>query len=126
MAISPVWTENQPVSWTGRNGSNGIDAGASASFPIDLANLGADRAEVQLDIIISNADSVTVQVLGSADSGTTDDTTVLEAYTVSANDRRTIILTGAFRRIKVTNNDGASDATGVVSALFAWRNWVSN
>lgn len=117
--ISPSWTENV----TGRSAAT-IGTGATATVDIDLDNLGADRADVQVDITIGSASSVTVSVFGSPDSGTTDDTTGLMEYTVSANDRRTLILTGNHRQISITNNDG-SNATGNVAVIYAWRQWTS-
>ena len=117
--ITATWTE----AVEGRAAAT-ISAGATATIDIDLDNLGADRADAQIGITIGSASSVTVNVFGSPDSGTTDDTTALISYTVTANDRRTIVLDGAFRQISITNNDG-SNATGNVSVYYAWRTWVS-
>lgn len=117
--IKPVWTENVSV----RSAATLASAG-TATHDIDLDNLGADRSDVQIDIIIGSSSGVTVEVFGSPDSGTTDDTLALLTYTVAANDRRTLRLTGAYRQIKLTNNDG-SNATGNITIIHAWRNWNS-
>jgi len=117
--IKPVWTENVSV----RSAAT-LAAGATATHDIDLDNLGADLSEVQIDIAIGSASSVTVEIFGSPDSGTTDDTTALLSYTVDANDRRTLQLGGAYRQIKLTNDDG-SNATGNITIIHAWRQWDS-
>lgn len=117
--ITATWTEGVSL----RSAAT-IAASGTATADVDLDNLGADRADVQIDITIGTSSGVTVEVFGSPDSGTTDDTTPLLSYTVSANDRRTIVLTGAYRQIKWTNNDG-SNATGNIAADYAWRNWTS-
>ena len=117
--ISPTWTENISV----RSAAT-LAAAASATHDIDLDNLGADRSDVQIDIIVGSSSGVTVEIFGSPDSGTTDDTTPLMSYTVSADDRRTLTLTGAYRQIKLTNNDG-SNATGNITIIHAWRQWSS-
>lgn len=117
--ISPNWTEAVSL-----RAAATLAASGTATNDIDLDTLGADRSEVQVDITIGSSTGVTVEVFGSTDSGTTDDTTPLLAYTVAANDRRTLILTGAYRQIKLTNNDG-TNATGNIGIDHAWRQWTS-
>lgn len=117
--ISPSWTEAVVL----RSAAT-LAASGNAGYDIDLDTLGADRSDVQIDITIGSSSGVTVDVFGSPDSGTTDDTTALLSYTVAANDRRTITLTGAFRRVEITNNDG-SNATGNIAIQHAWRQWTS-
>lgn len=117
--ITPTWTEGVSL----RSAAT-IAASGTATADVDLDNLGADRADVQIDITIGSSSGVKVEIFGSPDSGTTDDTTALLSYTVTANDRRTITLTGAYRQVKWTNNDG-TNATGNISAAYAWRNWTS-
>ena len=117
--ISPSWTENVSV----RSAAT-ISAGATATHDIDLDTLGADLSETQIDITIGSSSGVTVEIFGSPDSGTTDDTTALVSYTVAANDRRSLSLTGAYRQIKLTNDDG-SNATGNIAIIHAWRQWTS-
>ena len=117
--ISSSWTENVSV----RSAAT-IAAGATATHDIDLDTLGADLSEVQIDITIGSSSGVTVEIFGSPDSGVTDDTTALVSYTVAASDRRTIALTGAYRQVKLTNNDG-SNATGNIAIIHAWRQWTS-
>ena len=117
--ISPTWTENVSV----RSAAT-LAAGTTATHDIDLDNLGADRSDVQIDITIGSSSGVTVKIFGSPDSGTTDDTTALVSYTVAANDRRTIALTGPYRQISLTNDDG-SNATGNIAIDHAWRQWTS-
>lgn len=117
--IKPVWTENVSV----RSAAT-LAAGGTATHDIDLDNLGADRSDVQIDITIGSSSGVTVEVFGSPDSGTTDDTTPLMSYTVDVSDRRTLVLTGPYRQIKLTNNDG-SNATGNIAIDHAWRQWDS-
>lgn len=101
-----------------------IAAGATEVIDVDLATAGYDLFELQLDIVIGSASSVTVSVYGSADTGTTDDITALQTYSVIANDRRTLFLSGAHRQVSITNDDG-SNATGNISALGAGRSWFS-
>ncbi len=117
--ISPSWTENVSV----RSAAT-LAASGTATHDIDLDNLGADRSDVQIDITIGSSSGVTVEIFGSPDDGTTDDTTALLTYTVAANDRRTLVLTGAYRQIKLTNDDGAN-ATGNIAIKHAWRQWTS-
>ena len=117
--IKPSWTRSVVL-----RAAATLAAGASATVDIDLENLGADLSEPQIDIIIGASSGVTVEIFGSPDDGTTDDTTALISYTVAANDRRTIALTGAHRQIKLTNNDG-SNATGNIAIQHAWRQWTS-
>lgn len=117
--IKPVWTENVSV----RSAAT-LAASGTATHDIDLNTLGADRSDVQIDIVIGSSTGVTVEIFGSPDSGTTDDTTPIVTYLTDANDRRTITLTGPYRQIKLTNNDG-SNATGNITIVHAWRNWSS-
>ena len=117
--ISPSWTEAVSV----RTAAT-LAASTTSPHNIDLAALGADRSDVQIDIIIGDASGVLVEIVGSPDSGTTEDTTALLSYVVTANDRRTLIMTGAYRRIKLTNQD-ATDATGNIAIQHAWRQWTS-
>lgn len=117
--IKPVWTRNVVL----RTAAT-LAAGTTSLHDIDLNNLGADLAEPQIDIIKGSASSITVEFFASPDDGTTDDTTPLFEYTVSADDRRTIPITGAYRQIALTNNDG-SNATGNIAIIYAWRQWDS-
>lgn len=117
--ISPSWTEAVVL----RSAAT-LAASGTATYDIDLDTLGADRSDIQVNITIGSSSGVTVEIFGSPDSGTTDDTTALVSYTVSANDIRTITVTGAYRQIKLTNNDG-SNATGNISIQHAWRQWTS-
>lgn len=117
--ITADWTEDVEL-----RAAATLAAGATATHDIDLDNLGADRVDVQIDIVLGSSSGVTVEIYGSPDSGTTDDTEPLVAYTVSANDRRTIQLTGAFRQISLTE-DGGSNATGNITIKYAWRQWDS-
>ena len=117
--ISPTWTENVAV-----RASATLASGASDTNDIDLDNLSADRSDIQVNITIGSASSVTVEFFGSSDSGTTDDTTPLHSYVVTVNDTRTISMTGPYVAVKLTNNDGGN-ATGNIVIDHAWRQWTS-
>lgn len=118
--IKPNWTENVSL-----RSAAPLAASGTSPHDIDLDNLGADRADAQIDISIGSSSGVTVEIAGSPDSGTTNDTTPLLSYTVAANDRRTLTLTGAYRQINLTNNDDIN-ATGNIAIIYAWRNSVSS
>ena len=117
--ITPLWTENVSI----RSAAT-LAASGTATHDVDLDNLGADRYDIQVDITIGSSSGVTVEIFGSPDSGTTDDTTALMSYTVDASDRRTLVVTGPYRQVKLTNDDG-TNATGNIAIIGAWRNWDS-
>lgn len=119
VTTSPSWTEGVSL-----RAAATLGAGASATHDIDLDTLGADAVEAQISITKGSASSITVNIFGSPDSGTTDDTTPMLTYTVTADDRRTLRLSGAYRQIQLVNNDG-SNATGNIAITYAWRQWTS-
>lgn len=117
--IAPTWTENVSI----RSAAT-LAASGTAGYDLDLDNLGADLYEVQIDITIGSASGVVVEVFGSPDSGTTDDDVPLVTYTATASEVRTLTLSGAHRRVVLTNLDG-SNATGNIAIKGAWRQWTS-
>ena len=117
--IKPVWTEAVVI-----RADASLATSTTAAYDLDLDNLGADRYEVQIDIDIGSSTGCRVDIFGSPDSGTTDDTTALMSYTVAADDIRTLVLEGAFRVVSVTNEDGSNAVTGV-EINGAWRQWNS-
>lgn len=117
--IKPVWTEGVSI----RSAAT-LAAAATAGYDLDLDTLGADAYEVQINITIGSSSGVTVEVFGSANSGTVDDDVPIVAYTTGTTEIRTLRLAGAHRRLLLTNDDG-SNATGNISILGAWRQWDS-
>ena len=118
--VAPSWTENVSI----RSAAT-LAAAGTATYDLDLANLGADRYDVQIDTTIGSSSGVVVEVFGSPDSGTTDDDVALLSYTVTASEIRTVILSGPYRQIKLTNLDG-SNATGNIAIKGAWRQWTTS
>ena len=122
--IKPVWTENVNLHTSGT-----VAAGASATDDIDLDNLGADRVDVTVEIVFgaSPDNDVLVEVFGSNNGGTDDDTEPLMSFAIasaaSATKRKTFSVTGAYRAIKVTNQDSADNVT--YDSWYAWRQWSS-
>lgn len=118
--IKPTWTENVE-----NRASATLAAGTSDTNDIDLDTLGADLCDVQVNLVIGSSTGITVEVFGSPDSGTIDDTVPVLSFTMTATDKRSFKLAGmAYAAIKVTNDDG-SNATGVLAIKFAWRQWNS-
>ena len=123
--IKPVWTENVNLHTSGT-----IAAGANVTDDIDLDNLGADVVAIVIEIIFGATpdDDVLVEIFGSSDSGTNDDTEPITAFTIvetaSATKRKTIVLKDvAYIAVKVTNNDSADTVT--YDSWFAHRQWDS-
>ena len=110
-SITAAWTENQAVATL--DGAT-ITQGASATGDIDLAGLGFIGVKVQIKITYGAAvdDNTTIEVFGSADSGTTDDTVPIwsQSVTYNAGGVATVsftILNEPYIAIKVTNTTGA-------------------
>lgn len=119
--ITPNWTENVSL----RSAATLAAAGTDTN-DIDAANLGADALMITTDITLGSSSGVTVEFFRSANSGANDDDNAFMAYTVTADERRTVALYGeAYVAVKITNDDG-SNATGNVSQIYAWRNWSSS
>lgn len=123
--IKPDWTENVNV-----HSSASLSSGSSATDDIDLDTLGADKVFLTIEIIFGSTPdgNVLVEVFGSADSGTNDDTEPLFSYTVeegvSATKRKSIEIPSLpYIAITVTNNDTTDSVT--YEAWQAWRNWNS-
>ncbi len=117
--ITATWTENVTLRAAATLAAAGV-----ATHDIDLATNGYDRVDVQVDVVIGSSTGVTVRVYGSPDSGTTVDDQPLLVYSISADDTRTLVLTGAYRQISLTNDDG-TNATGNITILYAGRKWTS-
>lgn len=120
--ITPNWTENVSLRSASALGIAGTDTN-----DIDAANLGADALMITTDIALgSSTAGVTVEFFRSANSGTNDDDNAFMAYTVTADERRTVAIYGEpYVAVKLTNDDGSTD-TGNVSQIYAWRNWSSS
>ena len=123
--IKPVWTENVNLHTSGT-----IAAGASVTDDIDLDTLGADACAIVIEIVFGATpdNDVLVEIFGSSNSGTDDDTEPITAFTIadtaSTTKRKTIVLKDvAYIAVKVTNNDSADTVT--YEAWQAWRQWNS-
>lgn len=118
--ITADWTEAQTL-----HSSSSITAGSSATDDIDLDNLGAIAVMIQIEIIFGGTPdaNVLVEILGSVDSGTQDDTEVLHSFTIedtaSATKRQSIVVHDvAYLAVRVTNNDTTDSVT--YDGLYAW------
>lgn len=123
--IKPVWTENVNLHTSGT-----VAAAASATDDIDLNTLGADVVAIVIEIIFGGSPDgdVLVEIFGSSDSGTKDDTLPLTSFIIprstSATKRKTIVIKDvAYIAVKITNNDSADNVT--YDSWFAWRQWSS-
>lgn len=119
----PVWAENVNLHTSGA-----VAAGASATDDIDLDTLGADLVSVVVEIVFGATPDgdVLVEVFGSTDSGTNDDTEPLLSFTIEetadATKRKSFALGGIpYAAIKVTNNDTTDSVT--YDSWYAWRQW---
>lgn len=125
VTLNPSWTENVNL-----HTSAALAAAATATDDIDLDTLGADQANVTIEIVFGasvDGDTV-VNIFASSNSGTDDDTIPIASITIVAvNDatvRRTIAVIGhPYIAVAVTNNDTTDNVT--YEAWFAWREWVS-
>ena len=119
--ITADWAEAQTL-----HSSSSISAGSSVTDDIDLDNLGALGVAIQIEIIFGGTPdaNVLVEILGSVDSGTQDDTEVIHSFTIedtaSATKRGPTITVFDFPYIavRVTNNDSTDSVT--YDGLFAW------
>lgn len=118
--ITPNWTEDAPLRTAATLAAAGTDTN-----DIDAAFLGADALMITTDITLGSSSGVTVEFFRSANSGMNDDNNAFMAYTVTADERRTVAIYGeAYVAVKITNDDGSNN-TGSISQIFAWRNWSS-
>ena len=120
--VGPTWTSSADVIASGT-----IGAGSNSTGNVDLEDTSKyDIAKLQIDVTDSGSASVTVEVFGSNDNGTTVDTTPILAYETDATgsrDSRTLPVIGHdWLQVKVTNNDG-SNATGTVHVTEKRRQW---
>ena len=123
--IKPVWTENVNL-----HSSAALAFGASVTDDIDLDTLGADAIAIVIEIVFGSTPdgNVLVEIFGSSNSGTDDDTEPITSFTIeeaaSGTKRKTIVLKDlAYVAVKVTNNDSADSVT--YEAWHAWRQWSS-
>jgi len=124
--IKPTWTENVNL-----HTSASLAAAASVTDDVDLDTLGADQALITIEIVFGGSvdGNVLVEIFGSANSGTDDDTIPLTSFTIPENDsvtkRKSVIVTGVpYIAVKVTNNDSTDTVT--YEAWYAWRQWVAS
>jgi len=119
--IGPTWTAAADVIASGT-----ISSGATKTGSVDLATGGYDLAKLQLAITDSGSASVTVNLYGSNDGGTTVDATPLMSFETDGSgtqDTRTIPVMGhSWAQVEVINNDG-SNATGTVHVTEQRRQW---
>ena len=123
--IKPVWTENVNL-----HTSSSVAAAASVTDDIDLDTLGADAVAIVIEVVFGATPdgNVLVEIFGSSNSGTDDDTEPITSFTIketaSATKRKTVVLKDlAYLAVKVTNNDSTDSVT--YEAWHAWRQWSS-
>ena len=123
--ISPSWTEAVNLHTSGT-----VAAGASATDDIDLDDLTADAVHVTIEIVFGGSvdGDVIVEVFGSSDSGTNDDTISIASFVIKAENSATkrasfTIKDVPYIAVKVTNQDTTDNVT--YDSWFAWRNWAS-
>ena len=123
--ISASWTESVSL-----RAAAVLASAATDTNDIDLDNLTADAVALMTEVVFgASADgNVLVEVFGSVDSGTQDDTEPITAFTIEeANNttkRKTIVIKDVpYIAVKITNNDSADNVT--IEQLYAWRNWNS-
>ena len=115
----PVWSAEQ----TGY--SNTIAAGGSGDTDIDLATNGWDMATGVIDVALSSASSVTVDIYRSTDGGVTfSNSSLAGGFTIDASAKYPLpdILAESFVRFRVTNNDG-TNPTGTITLTYQGRQW---
>ena len=119
-----VWTENQSL-----QAAQTLSAGASDTDDIDLDTNGYDAVHVQWKgtFNASATDGCTIEVFGSADSGTTEDTAALYSRAVAVSAGNTVIVSFVIRdvpyiAVKRTNDDGTYDITNE-TVIYAGRKW---
>ena len=121
MAITkPSWSAEQ----TGLNAA--VPAGTSSDTDIDLDTNGWDAVVGVIDVALSSATSVTVEIYRSTDGGTTfsDEQSLAGGFTINASGEYPLpdILIESFVRLRVINNDG-SNATGTITVTYQGRQW---
>lgn len=107
--ITASWLENQAVETLD---TATITQGNAATGDIDLADLGYIGVKVQITITCGAAVDAdpTIEVFGSANSGTTDDTIPIWSQSVTFGGVKTIsftIMNEPYIAIKVTNTTSA-------------------
>ena len=124
MATGPTWTTASDVI-----SSTTISAGDTASGSVDLATGNYDAATFQIDVTDSGSASVTVNIYGSNDGGTTVDTTAALSFQTDGSgtqDARTVPVLGhTWIQVELVNNDG-SNPTGTVHVTERRRQWSSS
>jgi len=115
-----VWTEGQTL-----RAAATIAAGATEGHDLDLDTNGYDMVVLQFDIAHSSSSGVTVDLLSSPDSGTTDDNESLAGgFATDGTDaiKTVVVMAHPYIRVSITNDDG-SNATGDIAVLYAGRQW---
>jgi len=125
--ITTTWTENQSI--TSFNAAS-LAAAGTTNGDIDLATSGYDIVTVQIKVIFGATPDgdVTIDILSSPDSGTSDDTIPLMTISIPETTSATKFITIPvkdipFIQVKATNNDTTDTVN--VSALYAGRKWTS-
>ena len=108
-----VWTEN-----TNLHTSGTVAAAASATDDIDIDNLAYLMVSVTIEILFGGSPDgdVDIEVFGSNDSGTQDDTEPILSFKLSeatsTTKRRTFQIMGVpYIAVKITNNDTTDTVT---------------
>lgn len=111
--FSSSWTENVNLHTSGT-----VAAAASATDDIDVAAGGYIGVKITIEIVFGSTPdgNCLVEVFGSADSGTNDDTIPLTSFTIeeatSTTKRAPItIMHQPYLAVKVTNNDTTDNVT---------------
>jgi len=115
----PVWTENQTLRSAATLGGS-----TTEGHDLDIDANGYDLVTLQFNIAHSSSTQITVDILSSPDSGTTDDTESLAGgfRTDGTDVIKTVVVMGhAHIRVELTEDSG--NATGNIAILYAGRQW---
>lgn len=123
--ITPTWTENQ-----GLHSSGTVAAAATATDDIDLDTTDFDAVHIVIEVVFGGTPDAdcTIEVFGSANSGTDDDTEALYSFSLAEATSTTkrisfVVKDVAYIAVALTNNDSTDTVT--YESWYAGRKWTS-
>lgn len=123
--ITPTWTENQNL-----HSSGTVAAAASATDDIDLDTADFDAVLIVIEIVFGGSPDAdcTIEIFGSANSGTDDDTEALYSFSLAEDTSATkrisfVVKDVPYIAVKLTNNDSTDNVT--YDSWYAGRKWTS-
>lgn len=123
--ISATWTENQNLHTSGT-----VASGATATDDIDLDTNGYDAVLITIEIVFGASPDAdcTIDIFGSANSGTDDDTEPLYSFSLEEATSTTkrisfVVKDVPYIAVALTNNDTTDNVT--YDSWYAGREFTS-